>query len=193
MANFTNAGTRFLLAAAVERDANRTGAVAGASHLTPGLAVFFVVGVTSASGRKIDLAVGSDRGNRYDIPGVNRDDVSNDEVDLIGGVSRAASTGFDDVTVVDKALGGLDLDAPKFVAGVEDEVVALALAPGLGDAEAQASGFGEKGGFDGLAARFARGEANGVDFYDAIRGVPPQLGNKKAQPARAAPFFSSYF
>ena len=65
---------------------------------------------------------------------------------------------------VDKTVRGLDLDAPKPVPGVDDEIVALAVSPGSGDAKAEAGGFGEKGGFGCLAMRLARGEADGVKF-----------------------------
>ena len=42
------------------------------------------------------------------------------------------------------------MDAPKMVAGVEDEVVALA-SPGFGDGESEIGSFGHEGGF----AKFA--------------------------------------
>jgi len=49
------------------------------------------------------------------------------------------------------------------VSGVEDEVVALAVAPGLGHAEAEAGGFGEKCGFGDFPASFA-GDVGALDF-----------------------------
>ena len=62
------------------------------------------------------------------------------------------------------ALGGFDLNAPEIaVSGVEEKVVALAVSPRLGDAEAQAGGFGEEGGLGGFSATLAGGEADGVD------------------------------
>ena len=46
---------------------------------------------------------------------------------------------------------------------IEDEVVALAISPGLGHAEAQAGGFGEKCGFGDFPASFA-GDVGALDF-----------------------------
>ena len=42
------------------------------------------------------------------------------------------------------------MDAPKMVAGVEDEVVALA-SPGFGDGESEIGSFGHEGGFGGFS------------------------------------------
>ena len=49
------------------------------------------------------------------------------------------------------------------MSAVENEIVALAVSPGFSDAEAQAGGFGEKGGLGGFAATLAGGEADSVD------------------------------
>ena len=67
---------------------------------------------------------------------------------------------------VDKTPGGFDLNSPELVSGIENEIVALAVSPGSGDAEAEASGFGEESGFGSLTMRFARGEADGVKLWD---------------------------
>jgi hypothetical protein len=48
-------------------------------------------------------------------------------------------------------LGGLDLDAQTALAVVEDEVVAVAVAPGLGQFQAEDFGFVQEGGFGQLS------------------------------------------
>jgi len=49
------------------------------------------------------------------------------------------------------------------VSAVENEIVALAVSPGFSDAEAQAGGFGEKGGLGGFPVAFASGETDGIE------------------------------
>jgi hypothetical protein len=49
---------------------------------------------------------------------------------------------------------GLDLHAPAAAVDLDDEVVAVALSPGLGDAEAERGGFVEESGFGDFAATF---------------------------------------
>jgi hypothetical protein len=90
-----------------------------------------------------------------DVPDVEGDDMRGNEIDIafvIGDVAAAdgiGGAGF--VGVGAEAVGTLDLDAEKFDAGlrtvVEDEVVALAVSPGLGDGEAAVAGLVEKSGF----------------------------------------------
>ena len=46
------------------------------------------------------------------------------------------------------------------MSAVENEIVALAVSPGFSDAEAQAGGFGENGGFP---VAFASGETDGIE------------------------------
>lgn len=48
---------------------------------------------------------------------------------------------MDGVAAMAHVLGGADLGAPEAGAGVEDEVVAVAASPGLGDTEAEGYGF----------------------------------------------------
>ena len=79
------------------------------------------------------------------------------------------------------------MHAPKLVAGIENEVVALGVSPGAGDAEAEAAGFGEECGFGGFAIGFARGEADGVKLRDVCDRKG--LLKKKAQPEGCASDF----
>jgi L-lactate permease len=49
-------------------------------------------------------------------------------------------------------FGGADRNSPEAAAGVEDEVVAVTVSPGLGDAETEANGFAHKREFGEFSA-----------------------------------------
>jgi hypothetical protein len=66
--------------------------------------------------------------------------------------------------------GGLDLDAEEAASVVEDEVVALAVAPGFGDAESEGTGFVEESGFVAFAAAFGVFAAGAGGLGAAGRG-----------------------
>ncbi len=55
------------------------------------------------------------------------------------------------VSVLAIAVCGLDLNTPTIAARIEDEVIAVALSPRLGYAEAETGGFVEESGFSQLA------------------------------------------
>ncbi len=91
------------------------------------------------------------------VPGVDGDDVGDEGVYVIWGVGKF---GFDpEFASIDSADGlnvvstgsergsAFDLHTPEARAVVENEVVALAVGPGFGDAESQAGGFEKEGGF----------------------------------------------
>jgi len=183
-----------LLASAFEQDAARTGSVARASHLAPGLAINFADPAAACALRKeVDLRMQFRYGYRNHIPEVFGEDVGHDEIDFTAGVATIVAPTLDRIVRVRKTSCGFDLNTPKVVSGVEDEVVALALAPCFGNTEAQASGFGQKGGFDGFPTRFARGEADGVNFCDLAGRRRLRVGGKiKARPVRPR-FFVSLF
>jgi hypothetical protein len=69
--------------------------------------------------------------------------------------------GVDVVEAVEQSSRTFDLDAGEPAGGVNDEVVTLAVAVGLGDGEAQASGLEQESQFGKLSAKlggeFARG------------------------------------
>ena len=98
-----------------------------------------------------------DVGDGEDVPGVVGDDVGDEGVNVIGrigefgfGAELASIDGADGLDVVSAGAergGAFYLDTPEARAGVENEVVALAVGPGFSDAESQAGGFEEKGGF----------------------------------------------
>ena len=149
-------------------DFNQVGAFgfSAAGHLAPGFAVLFHQGALAVGGIEAKDVVGGGFAHRDDVPEVLGDDEGDEEVDLVSGVAGVASGGFDAVAGIGVALGGFDLHPPELASGVEDEVVAFAVAPGFGDAEAEAGGFGQEGGLGGFAAAFAGDEADGVDFGD---------------------------
>ena len=89
------------------------------------------------------------------VPDIYGDDVSDEEVDVTGGVDVGGliAVGVDGVAaVLGTGVGGFDLHAEETVSGFDDEVVAVALAPGFGDAEAEAGCLVQKSGFGDLAA-----------------------------------------
>jgi hypothetical protein len=153
---------------------------AGASHLAAGLAVFFVPEMAGAVRRNVHLTSGRGNGNRNHVPQIFRDDISNDEVDLLGGIWRRAFE-FDDVAGAVRVPGGLDLDTPESFAGIEDEVVALAVSPSFGYAEAGTGSFGKECGNCGFATRLASREADCVDFQECSGSLGPfKLAGKSA-------------
>jgi hypothetical protein len=124
-------------------------------HQFPGFAVFFqahlfgfAVGIEAEHGRG---HAGLDGEN---VPDVERDDVGDEEINVARGIDGASfadsvgGAGF--VSLGAETVGGLDLDAEKAMAVVEDEVVAFGVSPGLGNAEAERAGFVEEGGFRAL-------------------------------------------
>jgi hypothetical protein len=93
-----------------------------------------------------------------DVPDVERDYVGGDEIHVGAGVDGASfaggvsGAGF--VSLGAQALGAFDLNAPEALSVVEDEVVAEAVAPGLGDAESEGGGAVEEVGFGALSGDF---------------------------------------
>jgi len=56
------------------------------------------------------------------------------------------------VSVDGTAVCGLDLHAPDPAGAVHDEIVTVAFAPGLGDAESEGGGLVKEGGFGDLSS-----------------------------------------
>jgi hypothetical protein len=93
-----------------------------------------------------------------------------DEVDVAFGIDGAAfadgvgSAGF--VGVGAEGVGALDLDAEEVHSGlrtvVEDEVVALAVAPGFADGEVALAGLVEESGFGALSGALGVGAGWGL-------------------------------
>ena len=78
-----------------------------------------------------------------DEPGVLGDDVGDQEIYLGRAVADFAAFGaavrVEVIEAVEARRRGLHLDAPESLSGVEDEVVAVTVAVGPGDAESQCS------------------------------------------------------
>lgn len=118
----------------------------------PGFPVFFEAGALAvAFGVEAEAHARSHGVDGDYVPDIKRDDVGYEEVDVVGSVgSFVGLVGVDglDVVASEAEVGGaFDLNAPEAAAVVEDEVVALAVSPGLGEFEAEAFGFEEEGGF----------------------------------------------
>ena len=120
--------------------------LAWAGELAPGFAVAGVEsGVGAVAREEVDAFVSGERFDRNDDPSVFGENVADKEVDFVGGVGdgdavRAALRG-EEVSALAEAAGRLDLHADETAAGVEDEVVAIAVAVGFGDSESEAGGL----------------------------------------------------
>ena len=145
------------------------------------------------------------------VPDIERDDVGDKNVNVVGGVNHLALSvdrvdGLDVVTAGAHDFGALELDAPEAAGGgvvagvvvvrvvvmrigavrvfamrivvmgvvvmgieavrIENEVVALAVAPGFGNTKAKAGGFEQEGGLGEFSF------ALGVDALDLARRLP---------------------
>ena len=106
----------------------------------PCVEVLVELGLAAAHG-KVNVQAVSEDADGQNVPAFHRVDVGDEEVDLLGGVWAGAVPGNTNLVSRLLAPNRLHLDAPEEVAGVEDEVVVVAISPGLGDAEAERDGF----------------------------------------------------
>ena len=152
----------------------------------PGFAVGFPAGAF-AGDAGIEAEAGGVGDGFYgdDVPGVERNDVGDEDVDVVGRVGdfSFAVDAIDRLNVVAAGaqdFGAFQLHAPEAGAGVEDEVVALAVSPGFGGVEAEGSGFEHEGGFGEFSSALGVavnglgfcpiGPARGFDwFHDEMR------------------------
>src|SRR6266702_577895 len=169
----------------------------------PGLAIVFEAR-TFASALRIEAEAfaGREGLDGEHVPDIERDDVGDKNVNVVGGVNHLALPvdgvdGLDVVTAGAHDCGALELDAPEAAAGgvapggavvrivvvtieamrvvairieavrIENEVVALAIAPGFGNAKAQAGGLEQEGGLGEFSF------ALGVDALDLARRPSP--------------------
>ena len=102
--------------------------------------------------------------DRQNVPEPLRNEVSRQKVDVFFGVDGRVPLCADEILVALARGGRLHLHALKAVASIDDEVVGIALSPGLGDLKAEVAGFGEKGGFDGFSATLAMVVSSGLNF-----------------------------
>ena len=88
---------------------------------------------------------------REDVPEIQRHDVGDQQVDLMNTVGNVLPRLGADVesSAADGAyaVGGFDLHFQQASAGVDDEVVALAVSPGLGDSDVHGGGLDQEGDF----------------------------------------------
>ena len=118
--------------------------------------------------------------DREHVPDIERGDVDGEGVDVFGGVNHFAFAvdivdGLNVVAAGAQDFGAFELDAPEAGAGIDNEIVALAI-PGLGDAEIQASGFVKKGGFGELSDARWVAAAGGASGFFVGRGEDRSYG-----------------
>src|ERR1700722_8031393 len=127
----------------------------------PGFAVPFPAGALAlVVWVKTQALVGGEVFYGQDVPGVEGDDVDCEDVDVVGGVDDFAFAvdGVDGLNVVAAGaenFGAFQLHAPETGAGGYDKVIALAVSPGLGDAEAQGFCLEHEGGFGKFSGALA--------------------------------------
>jgi len=145
----------------------------------PGFAVFFEAHALSfAVGVEAEHGLGCADFDGDDVPDVEGDEVGSDEVDVALGVGDVAMAGFVGgagfVGAGAEGVGALDLDADEVNCWVrtvvEDEVVTLAVSPGLGDGEAALAGLVEESGFGALSGALGVGAVG-------IAGLAARLGH----------------
>lgn len=129
----------------------------GSAQVVPGVAVFFEFGHAAFAGREdLDSGYVGVSLNGDHVPDIVGDDVADNEIDVTARVPIFAdvAAGMEGVSVERAAMCGFDLHAPAAAVDLDDEVVAVALSPRLGDAEAERGGFVEESGFGDLTATF---------------------------------------
>lgn len=127
------------------------------AHGVPGFAVDLVTrDWVLAERMEFDVGDPGKQVNREDVPKLGGDDVGHEEVDLCGGVdaSMDASASVNAVRAFADTGRGFDLNAREAASGFDDEVVAITVSPGFGDAETEGGGFVKESGFGDLAAAF---------------------------------------
>src|SRR5579872_874268 len=129
----------------------------------PGLAVLFVAVTVLAQGDHgaehgsgFAHAAEQDDG-RDDVPGVLRNDVGGEEVDLLDGVvPLLVIVGLElaEVSGASAVGGGFDLYAQDAAAGFDPDVIRRGITPGFGDLIAMPHGLSHKAEFDPFAPFF---------------------------------------
>jgi len=113
----------------------------------PGFAIALPAGAFAYDvGIKAEAFAGRESVDRQHVPGIFRDDVGDQNVDLVGGVNDFALAvdgvgGLNIVAAGADDFGAFELHAPEAGSSIEDEIAALAVAPGTGDVEAETFGL----------------------------------------------------
>ena len=127
----------------------------------PGFAEALEAGAfLAAVGIEPQILAGRKRFDREHVPEIERDDVGDDAIDVVGGegdhFAFYVDVGVDGVSAMALVGGGADLHAPEAASADEDVVVAVAVSPGFGYAESEGDGFLHEGQFGDLSAAFGR-------------------------------------
>jgi hypothetical protein len=114
----------------------------------------------AAVGIEPQILAGREGLDREHVPEIERDDVGDDAVNVVGGegdhFALYVDVGMDGVSAMALVGGGADLHAPEAASGVEDVVVAVAVSPGFGDAESEGDSFLHECQFGDLSTAFGR-------------------------------------
>jgi hypothetical protein len=115
------------------------------------------------------------------VPDVDRNKIRDKNVDFLGGVLALlliAASSMQVVATFAVVASGLDLHTPQALAGIEDEVVAFAIAPGFGDSEAEAGGFVKESEFGDFAAAFRPRGVRAPWLFSCRAGHPRWLDGR---------------
>lgn len=147
----------------------------------PGFAEFAVEALLGAAfGVEQEADAVFQSGNGDDVPGFFGDDVDDEEIDLIVFIGDGAlveeAAGVDVVDAIMEIAGGFYLDAPEAGVGVENEVVAVAVAVRLGDFEAALDGGELEDQFGELSASLGFVAARGAESAGTGSGRRAEFG-----------------
>lgn len=113
-----------------------------------------------------DFGASVDGGDGENVPGVSRDDVGGDEVDLVAAVRMSVGIEVAAIGVPALELRALDLDPEKVSAAFDGKIVGRIVAPGLGDAESELGGASHEAQLRPLAARLGVAERQIMSLHE---------------------------
>jgi hypothetical protein len=124
------------------------------SYKAPCFPIFFETRLAARASRSQRDGGASAEGVDWDhIPDVFGYDVGNQKIDVVGSVFPVGGVAGSNAVIMRPArVSGLDLHAPGTPAVIQDEIVAVAVALGLGNGKAEESCFVEKSGLASLTA-----------------------------------------
>ena len=164
-----------------------------ASEQRPGLLEFIVLGIF-AVGIEKDFGEAFDDADGEDVPGVGGDDVSGNEVDLLGSVGDAIGGEAAAVRIPALLDGALDLDAAETSAMFDDDVIGRAIAPRLGGTESECDGAGHEAQFGPLAAHLGVADGHSERFHRiwkrAKHAIHASQNARRVRAARPGPSFA---
>lgn len=125
-------------------------------HQVPGFAILEITAFVRFRPQANGLAIGNDL-DRENVPDVLGEVVSDEKVDVLFGIfSRKSACRSHAATIPGWQHGEnrFDLHAPKDLSKADDNVVAVAVSPGLGDGKAKAGGLAHEGKLSEFATLF---------------------------------------